>query len=245
MRIELQPAYILHTRPYRDTSLLVDFLTPEYGRVSAVVRGVRQRKGGKRSLLNPFNQLLISWQGKRELKLLTGVEADGPSCFLAGAQIYSGFYLNELLIRLLPEMDAHPALFYIYQDALSALQANAELEPLLRCFELNLLQELGYAMNFAEDAQTGHKILQEENYRFDAQSGFYHYPLSNVQAKTTGSSTVVPCFSGDIILAIGARDFSQTTTRLAAKRLSRLMLQPLLGSRSLKSRELFMSASPN
>lgn len=241
MRIELQTAYVLHTRPYRDTSLLVDFFTPDLGRIGAVARGVRQAKGGKRTLLNPFNCLLISLQGKQDLKLLTALEASGPGYFLTGSQLYSGFYLNELLTRLLPEMDPHTQLFYAYQDCLQQLHSGVELEPLLRNFELNLLAELGYAINFEMDAHTGEKISAEGWYQFDIQTGFY---LDQFLAETKSRhEEQVPnhLFVGEALLAIASRDFSQAETRMTAKRLSRLMLQPLLGSRPLKSRELFIA----
>ena len=240
MRIEFQPAYVLHTRPYRDTSLLVDFFTPDFGRMSAVARGVRQRKGGKRSLLNPFNRLLISLQGKQSLKLLTAMETDGTSCFLTGQQLYSGFYLNELLVRLLPELDAHKQVFYTYQDSLQALQSGADLEPLLRTFELNLLQELGYGIDFSCDALNGKEIFSDCVYQFDVQTGFYQRSAEMNQEAPIDNNR--PVFGGDIILAIGRNDFTQAQTRTAAKQLSRLMLKPLLGSRPLNSRQLFVSA---
>ena len=235
MRIELQPAYILHTRPYRDTSLLVDFFTPEYGRIGAVARGVRQGKGNKRVLFNPFLGLLVSLQGKTDLKLLTAIEAAGPACHLTGAQLYSGFYLNELLVRLLPEMDAHAQLYHRYQESLQRLRDNVDLEPLLRDFEFTLLQDLGYAIDFSADAHTGDEISSELHYWFDTQAGFY-------QAENPHPSTSrLPVFQGKDILAMAARNFAAQETRQAAKRLSRLMLQPLLGSRPLRSRELFAS----
>jgi len=239
MRIEFQPAYVLHTRPYRDTSLLVDFFTPDFGRVSAVARGIRQRKSGKRSLLNPFNRLLVSFQGKQGLKLLTAMEADGVSCFLTGQQLYSGFYLNELLVRLLPELDAHQEIFHAYQHSLQALQSGADLEPLLRIFELHLLQELGYGIDFSCDALSGKAISSDGVYLFDVQTGFYQQSI-DVSQEAVGAN----CrgISGEIILAIGRNDFTQAQTRTAAKQLSRLMLKPLLGSRPLNSRQLFLSS---
>src|SRR4051812_11493872 len=138
MQIELQPAYILHTRPYRDTSMLVDFITPEFGRITAVARGVRSRKTPKRNLLNPFTRLLISFQGKTDLKLLTHFEAEGTHFTLAAKHLFSGFYLNELLVRLLPDLDAHPEIYSLYEQSLQQLNAQQDLEPILRFFELQL-----------------------------------------------------------------------------------------------------------
>lgn len=235
MRIELQPAYILHTRPYRDTSLLVDFFTPEFGRIGAVARGVRQGKGNKRVLFNPFVRLLISLQGKTDLKLLTAIEADGPACHLSGAQLYSGFYLNELLVRLLPEMDAHPPLYYRYQQSLQQLRDHTDVEPLLRDFEFAFLQELGYAIDFIADAHSGAGIAAGSCYWFDTQAGFY---LADNPQQASAS---MPLFQGKDIIAMAQRDFVTPETRQAAKRLSRMMLQPLLGNRPLRSRELFAS----
>lgn len=231
MRIELQSAYVLHTRAYRDTSLLVDFFTPTYGRLAAVARGVRQKKSRTRALLNPFTRLLVSLQGKTDLKLLTAVEADGCYYDLQGEQLYSGFYLNELLVRLLPEMDAHENLFRHYQESLLRLQHGAELEPVLRNFELTLLDELGYGVDFTRDALTAELIAAERHYCFDHQRGFIASP------QVTAGGLV---FSGDVIGSIEKRNFSNEVTRMCAKQLCRQMLNPLLGNRPLKSRELFI-----
>lgn len=234
MRVELQPAYILHTRPYRDTSLIVDFLTPEFGRVSAVARGVRQRKGNKRQVLNPFSRLLISWQGKTDLKLLTSFEADNHYLQLQGNYLYSGFYLNELLVRLLPEMDSHNAVFVDYEHSLNALSNAEALEPLLRRFEFHLLAELGYAVDFTHDARSHQPIDPAGFYACDIHEGFFSVlPVAPVQA----------FIKGECLLAIAADDYSDAETRLVAKRLTRMMLKPLLGARPLKSRELFMPSS--
>lgn len=172
MRIELQPAFVLHTRPYRDTSLLVDFFTPNYGRITAVARGVRKPKARTRALLNPFNRLLISLQGKSDLKLLTAVEADNCCFNLRAEHLYSGFYINELLMRILRETEAQQALFDIYQINLKHLQDHSAIEPILRNFELDLLGELGYGIDFQHDALTGDLISAAKNYHFIAQQGF-------------------------------------------------------------------------
>ena len=227
---EHQPAYILHTRPYRAPSKLVDLLTPEFGRVTAVARGVRARKTPKRNLLNPFTRLLVSFQGKTDLKLLTHFEAEGAHFPLTAKHLFSGFYVNELLVRLLPELDAHPEIYYLYEQSLQALSTQQDLEPVLRCFEFQLLQELGYGIDFETDAKSGDAISAQLNYCLNPAQGVYvahaDVPL-NFQ------------FCGAHINAIAQRDFSLPDVKQTAKRISRLLLKPLLGSKPLMSRELF------
>jgi DNA repair protein RecO (recombination protein O) len=232
MRLELQPAFILHTRPYRDTSLLIDFFTPDHGRISAVARGMRQRKSPTRSLLNPFTRLLISVQGKPELKLLTAVEADNRFFSLQKEYLYSGLYLNELLLRSLPLADPHKHLFAIYEQSLDALQAGQLLEPVLRSFELDLLNELGYGVDFEHDALTGAAIGAEQDYIFEPEQGFIA-----LEEQQSGTRLVL---AGQTVLAIAQRDFSSAIVRAGSKQLCRQLLKPLLGHRPLRSRELFI-----
>ncbi len=233
MRVDLQPAYILHTRPYRDTSLLIDFLTPDFGRVTAVARGVRKNKTPKRQLLNPFSRLLICWQGKTDMKLLTSFESDNHFLSLTATHLYSGFYLNELLVRLLPEMDRHNGLYFAYEQSLDALQKKGDIEPLLREFEFRLLTELGYGLDFSADARNDCAIDAQEFYECHVQEGFFRAGF-DVPAQYL--------LKGEWLLAIAAGDYSDPATRLAAKHLSRRMLKPLLGGRPLNSRQLFISA---
>lgn len=230
MTVELQPAYILHTRPYRDTSMLVDFLTPEFGRITAVARGVRSRKTPKRNLLNTFTRLLISFQGKTDLKLLTHFEADGEHFTLTAKHLFSGFYLNELLVRLLPEFDAHPDIYALYEYSLQQLRAQHDLEPILRHAELQLLHELGYAIDFAADAKTGELISPGAYYCLDVAQGFY---LAHADVPANFQ------FSGLHICAIAQRDFVLPEVKQTAKRITRILLKPLLGNKPLTSRELF------
>ncbi len=230
MLIELQPAYVLHTRPYRDTSMLVDFITPQFGRVTAVARGVRSRKTPKRNLLNPFTRLIISFQGKTDLKLLTHFEAEGVHFSLVAKYLFSGFYLNELLVRLLPEHDPHPTTYDLYEKSLQALTTQKDLEPVLRDFELQLLAELGYGIDFTFDSQSGAFIAKELNYCLDTQAGFYPAP-----AETSLNRQ----FSGQHIYAIAQREFSDADVKQTAKRITRALLKPLLGNKPLMSRELF------
>lgn len=235
MRVDLQPAYILHTRPYRDTSLLIDLLTPDFGRVTAVARGVRKSKTPKRQLLNPFSRLLVCWQGKADMKLLTGFESDNHFLSLKGNYLYSAFYLNELLVRLLPEMDRHNGLFYAYEQSLIALQQEVDIEPLLRAFEFRLLEELGYAMDFTLDVRNSCDINPQGFYECHLQEGFY------AAAPDIPESLLL---RGECLLAIAAGDYSLAITRQTAKKLARRMLKPLLGSKPLHSRELFASNKP-
>ena len=261
MRVEFQPAYVLHTRPYRDTSLLLDLLTPDWGRLSAVAKGVRQSKSQRRPLLNPFIPLLVSFQGRGNLQTLTGVEAKGPGHRLQGLGLYSGFYLNELLVRLLGEWDASPAIFGDYQQVLQRLSQlvmespsagnnpdthpdthpNADPpkspEPILRLFEWNLLSHLGYGVNFNREAETGADIQAQSLYRFDPEAGFIGPQAADPE--TLNRTARASLFRGEDLLACDRKDFFEPQTRAAAKRLSRLMLQPLLGNKPLKSRDLF------
>ena len=230
MSVELQPAFILHTRPYRDTSMLIDFFTPEFGRMTAVARGVRSRKTSKRNLLNPFTRLLISFQGKTDLKLLTQFEAEGAHFSLTAKYLFSGFYLNELLVRLLPQQDAHPEIYVLYEQSLQALSAQLDLEPVLRDFEFQLLQKLGYGIDFDTDAKTGEMISAHANYCLDPACGIY---LAHADVPSNFQ------FSGQHINAIAQRDFASLEVKQTAKRISRILLKPLLGSKPLMSRELF------
>lgn len=234
MRVDLQPAYILHTRPYRDTSLLIDLLTPDFGRITAVARGVRKAKTPKRQLLNPFSRLLVCWQGKTDMKLLTGFEADNHYLTLKGNHLYSAFYLNELLVRLLPEMDRHNGLFYAYEQSLDALQQELDIEPLLRGFEFRLLEELGYALDFTQDVRNGCAIDTQGFYECHIQEGFY------AAAPDIPESFLL---KGEWLLDIAAGNYASPATRQAAKQLARRMLKPLLGSKPLHSRELFISTN--
>ena len=249
MRVEFQPAYVLHTRPYRDTSLLLELLTPDWGRLSAVAKGVRRGKSQRRPLLNPFIPLLVSFQGRGNLQTLTGVEADGPGHRLQGLGLYSGFYLNELLVRVIGEWDASPAIYGDYQQVLQHLSQmtpgspvpeevpSESPEPILRLFEWNLLSHLGYGVDFNREAKTGADIQAHSLYRFDPEAGFIG--PQPVDPETLGGAARASLFRGEDLLACDREDFSSAQTRAAAKRLSRLMLQPLLGSKPLKSRDLF------
>ncbi|MDR0212147.1 MAG: DNA repair protein RecO [Pseudomonas putida] len=218
-----QPAYVLHSRAYKETSALVDFLTPQ-GRVRAVLRRARG-KGG--SLVRPFVELEVELRGRGELKNVGRLDSVGIGGWLHGDALFSGLYLNELLMRLLPAEAPHPALFEHYTLTLQALAAGRPLEPLLRAFEWRLLDELGYAFALTHDINDD-PIDTQGLYRLQVDAG-----LERVYLAQPG------LFTGAELLALAEADWEAPGALLAAKRLMRQALAVHLGAKPLVSRELF------
>jgi DNA repair protein RecO (recombination protein O) len=219
------PAFVLHSRAYRESSALVDFFTPE-GRLRAVLRGARGKAG---TLARPFLPLEVEFRGRGELKNVGRLDSAGIPNLLAGEALFSGLYLNELLVRLLPAEDPQPALFEHYAVTLQALAANRPLEPLLRAFEWRLLDELGYGFALDTDL-AGQPIAPEGIYRLLPDAGLE--PVGQLQPGL---------FQGRELLALAEADWSAPGALGAAKRLMRQALAPHLGGRPLVSRELFMT----
>ncbi|MCO6055191.1 DNA repair protein RecO [Pseudomonas sp. MOB-449] len=219
------PAFVLHSRAYRESSALVDFFSPQ-GRLRAVLRGARGKAG---TLARPFLPLEVEFRGRGDLKNVGRLEGAGIPNLLAGEALFSGLYLNELLVRLLPAEDPQPALFDHYAVTLQALAANRPLEPLLRAFEWRLLDELGYG--FALDIDlAGNPIDATGIYRLLPDAGLE--PVGQLQPGL---------FQGRELLALAEADWSAPGALGAAKRLMRQALAPHLGGRPLVSRELFMT----
>jgi len=225
----LQPAYILHRRPYRETSFLLDLFTPGYGRLSAISRGARQVKGGAQGLLQPFTPLLVSWTGRGEMMTLTHSELRGEASPLQGECLFAGFYLNELMTALLEKWDAQPGLFTIYQNAVSQLQGKTLDQRVLRTFEMRLIEELGYGILPKNDVSR-HNIQPDQFYRFVPEQGFI--PVAG------GASTGI--FAGRSLIAIAEENWLDDDIIRDAKRLTRMILSPLLGARQINSRKLFI-----
>jgi len=158
LRRDDQPAFVLHTYAYRETSVIVEAFTAEYGRVAVVARGARRPRSDLRGLLQAFQPLLLSWSGQAELKTLLKAEWRGGLPRIGGSALLCGFYLNELLLKLLPREDPHPRLYATYEAALAELAAGSDEAPVLRRFELLLLAELGYALPLAREADTGNPM---------------------------------------------------------------------------------------
>lgn len=254
LKIELQPAYVLHTREYRDTSLLVDLLTLDHGIVRAVARGVRVSAGGgngtrtrrssRRALLQALQPLLVSMSGRGELLTLTHFEASAAPFILMGDKLFSAMYLHEILCRLMQAQEPHPQIYRLYQASLLQLAHGAAIEPVLRRFEFHLLAELGYAADMQHEAMSGIELNAELQYEFDPLHGFV--PASSISAAPASAAV----YAGGDILALG-QALQQPVDAVfdavllqPAKRFMRQALRPHLGNKPLNSRQLFSLPTP-
>lgn len=218
---EQAAAFVLHSRPYRETSLLVDLFTLEYGRISVVARGARRSGSARRFTLQPFQSLHVSWSGRHELKNLSQAEVPQVMSQPVGKALLCGLYANELLQRLLQPADPHPRLYLYYTYLIRELQQSTDLEGALRTFERQLLESMGYGIAL------GH-CLPGRYYQYDTRQGM-------IEVMTDKGS-----YTGECLLAIAEDHYELAEVRRAAKRLMREALAPLLGVNPLKSRELFM-----
>lgn len=231
MRREDQAAYILHTSPYSDSSLIVNFFSAEFGRVNALAKGGRRISRGKkqRQPLQVLTPMSVSWQGKGGLKTLIDCETQQQAHKLIGPNYYSAMYINELLLRLLPENDPAAEIFSHYTHLLLALEHGRPLQQELRQFEFLLLAQLGYQLNFEFDELGQNPIQADRFYSWRESGGFYWVDAQQ-------SSTLV--YAGADLLAIAKRQW-QPASLQTAKNISRLVLHKLLGGRPLKSREIY------
>jgi len=225
--VELEPAYLLHQRPYRNTSQLIDCLTPDFGLVALVAQGSRRPKGGQRALLQPFLPLNVSWLRRGEMGRLTHVELRPPVSELIGEKLLAGFYLNELLLRLLPRGDANAPVFSCYSQALADLAGEGHTATALRLFELRLLQTLGYGLNLCEDVETGEPIRAESLYHFEPERG---------ARVASGQAAGSDCYWGRELISLHNEELADTESLRAAKRLLFQVLRVYLGERPLKTR---------
>jgi DNA repair protein RecO (recombination protein O) len=224
-RVELCAGYLLHQRPFRDTSLILDLYTREHGRLTAFARGVRGPRS-RFSGLQPFQPLLLSWSGRGEAPTLTGAECDGPAVQLPPAALMGAFYLNELMLRLTIVHDPHPSLYDVYASTVAQLQAGAELEPALRRFELQLLEQSGYAVELDREAGEGEPVLAEAYYHLAPGAG-----LRRVAAGAHGATC------GRVLLELAAGGLPEDADgRRQARALVRAALDHCLEGRELASR---------
>jgi DNA repair protein RecO (recombination protein O) len=218
-RVQLEPAFVLSLRPYRETSALVEVFTQRYGRTGLVARGVQSGRAKLRGLLQPFQQLLLSFSERGELGTLTGAEAGGAPATLRGEAVFSGWYLNELLLRLLPRGEPHAELFGQYAEALSALTGpNAALA--LRLFEKRLLAGLGYGLELPDPVE------RDRWYAWDSERG--------LRLAEPGPAS----YSGASLRALADEALDTEESLRDARRLMRDALRPHLGDRALRTPEM-------
>ena len=226
-RVVGEPAYLLHARPYRETSGLLEILTERYGRVSCVGRGLRGQR--RAAVPVPFVRMRVGFGGRSALLNWNGFEVEARHA-LEGRALFSGLYLNELMLRVLRNEDPHPSLFAGYERTLIDLCAGGELEAPLRRFEKLLLRECGYELTFDADAESGEEVDPAATYRFTPDLGFTRCQEEADEART---------YRGATLLAIRDDDYAEARVRRAAKRVLRRALEPHVGERPLVSRELF------
>ena len=223
---QMEPALILHVRPYQESSAIVQMLTLGQGRLAGVLRGYRSKKNGQVAL-QPFSVGTVSWVGRNDLVTIQKFESH-HFIALQGDALYAGFYVLELLTRLLRERAQDPQIFAAAMRVLEALEEDDPLQPTLRTFELDLLQQLGYGVDFSAQGQP---LDDSVRYYFEAQSGFHAVQDASRQRSRQ--------YSGLVLNQIAARSFSAPETQDAAKALMRAALSPLLGDKPLTSRKMF------
>ena len=224
--MQLQSGVVIHTRAYGDTSLLVELFSQELGRVGLIARGARGPRSRYRSLLQPFQPLLLNWRGRGELKTLAETEADGPPWGLRGDALLCGYYLNELVMRLLPREDPAGVVYQNYIVALAALGAGQAIEPIMRVFEKRMLEAMGLGLVLDQD-QLGQPLQTDQLYHYQFEQG----PVLN--------SAEGWAISGQALLAIGAEHFDSPAILAEVKGLMRRVLREYLGTGPLRSREVW------
>jgi len=225
-----QPGYLLHTYPYRETSLVAEVYTRDSGRVAVIARGARRPRSALRGVLMAFQPLQFSWSGKAELKTLHKAEWQGGYIPLRGLSLICGFYLNELLLKLLPREDAHEELFEAYATALAQLPSAQDHAAVLRRFERVLLRELGYGLVFDREVTSGSPITADQRYRYVPDRG-------PVAATETDEQSGVE-LSGKTLLDMAVDQYTDPRTVQQSKMLMRALINHCLGNQTLHTRQL-------
>ena len=228
-RIHLQPCWVLHRRDFRDSSQIVEVLSRDYGRLGIVARGVRRPKSRLRGVLQPFSPVLVSWVAGRELATMTGAEpGEGRPYHLADMRLMSGFYINELVLRLTHRFDPQPAVFDLYARCVAALAGDTPAAVVLREFELDLLDELGFGLNLTREVGTGAPVDPARHYDVVVDEGPHD----------AGDTPGVDALAGRVLLAISAREWQETDVRRAARRLLGRAIDLQLDGKPLHTRRV-------
>ena len=229
-RLEDQAAYVLHMYPYSETSMIVESFTRAHGRVPLLAKGAKRPGSAMRGVLMQFQKVGLSWSGKGDLRTLTRSEWLGGIPALGQTALFCGFYLNELLLKLLARDDPHERLFDCYERALIELARGAREAQVLRVFEKQLLREIGYAVNLRVDAVSGEAV--------DPQSRYAYMPDAGLRLLRPGESAERE-LSGKVALAIDRNDYSEAHTALHAKQLMRSLIELHLNGRKIATRQIF------
>ncbi|HLX79640.1 MAG TPA: DNA repair protein RecO [Burkholderiales bacterium] len=231
-RAEHEPGFVLHAYPYKETSLIIEAFTRRYGRVGLLARGARRPRSMMRGVLLAFHPLRLTWSASAELGTLMSAEWGGGQPALAGTGLMCGFYINELLLRLMPRDDPHEALFDAYGEALARLAKGearaAAYSIVLRGFERRMLAELGYAPVLDRDAVNGAAIEPAKHYAYEAERG-------PVETRRKDGDSVI---SGRTLLDMAADNYDDSRTRDEARRLMRALIAERLGGQSLFTRAM-------
>lgn len=231
-RQDNQPVYVLHTYPFKETSLVVELFSREFGRVAVVAKGARRPRSAMRGMLQSFQPLTATWSGKLELKTLHSLEWGSGLLLLNGEALMCGFYLNELLLRLLPREDSHGLLFDYYAQTLRILATDKNYATTLRCFELKMLQEMGYAVPLNQDAND-QPVVADRAYFYIAEVGASHQHAQFNQQNGVQ-------LSGKTLLDMANDDYSDAQTQQQSKQLMRVLLAHYLGDKPLYTRQLLI-----
>ncbi|HJL80003.1 MAG: DNA repair protein RecO [Gammaproteobacteria bacterium] len=230
--IENEPVFIIHQRPYSETSQILNLFSKNYGRVDVIAKGSKRPKSKFRSFIQPFMPLSASWSGRSQLKTLRNIEAvEHHQSLVHSDHFLSALYMNELILHFLSNADPYPGLFEIYHEALRQFNLSDEHEPLLRMFEIKLLEEIGYAINFQTEALSSKTININEYYRYEPEQGFHLLP----------SDSQIKKYSGGQIKSIQKMDFSESDTLLAAKKLTRETIHFHLDGKELMTKKMYKS----
>ncbi len=230
--VALEPAFLLHHRPFRDSSRILDVFSRDHGRLSLVARGSRGAKSRLKGILQPFRPLRLSWSIRRDLGTLTGAETAGPPAALTGETLLSAFYLNELLLFFLHRHDPQPEIFALYAATLEALGTTSVAARELRVFEIELLRLLGYALDLGSDADTGESLVDDAQYEYRLERG-------PVRVRHPDAGRVV--YSGADLKAVAALELDDPQVLRLASRLLRPVIDHHLGGRELKSRKVLIA----
>jgi len=234
-RIDHQPGFVLHSYAWRETSLIIETFTREFGRVAVVARGAKRPTSQFRGLLSPFNPIALSWSGRNEIKTLVRAEWLGGMQPLRGDALLAAFYANELLVRLLARGDPHISTFGSYVELLQSLGQKSRHDSALRRFELDLLQDIGYELPLALCAE-GSPIEATAQYAF---SGDHGARLIDVNpAREHDASRSVDTVSGRTLLAMAERDFAHPQVAAESKVLLRQVIRFHLDGKPLNTRRI-------